>query len=84
MTAVAVIMPDNELIKCCVNVNNTAFGLLKQLQAVDCAAACFFSGFRLLKFRDASCTCVEIAKCLRRNPAQSDEMMLKQLKKFRK
>lgn len=83
MTAVAVIMPDNELIKCCVNVNNTAFGLLKQLQTVDCVTA-RFSEFRLLKFRDVNCIYVEIAKCLQPNLAQCDEMMLKQLKKFRK
>ena len=31
MTAAAVIKLDNEPIKCCVNVNNIAFGLLKQL-----------------------------------------------------
>ena len=42
MTAAAVVMLDNEPIKCCVNVNNIAFGLLKQLWTVDCAAACFF------------------------------------------
>lgn len=83
MTAAAVVMLDDELIKCCVNVNNTAFGLLKQLWAVDCAAAAF-SGFRQLKFGDASRTCVEIAKCLRCDLTRCDKMMLKQLKKFRK